>query len=642
MKFKKNSGWVFEELEKKNECLDADSFGGENPEDVEKEREKKDKEINKRFEGTRKNAEKTVGPDFEERAKPHKVEEQFKNRKDLAEAIKQFNDNHIEFKVRRSTQEGYRYVVEYFTTEHTKPEDVLFEKFDLDEDFVDEVLPDAIPEEPIVVSTEPEIELPLPEIKDDEPAQQVKENGIYMSLSSELRDTLSDIENLKSLVVTLADNEDSDIINELNSIIDDRTIHVGMLQGLMEKFDTKVEAEEVPSEEEVIIDEVPEEEIKEESLNEGHSVKTVKKLDDKVYIEQEDKDFYIASDYDRYQRPFKSIEDAERYFNRNKKDIRDDILDEDLTESCSDKELVDKLVAFGTCDSEEEAEKRVARMSPEMKAEMCKSLSRQAQDHLLNDSLKEGHTVNNYKGYELDWNEDLIDPEEGTADFTVYIMKNGKEVATANGFKATREWVDNNGEPEADDHFTDLGRKHRAEADEIGLGYYYDPFAGNFMFAKEEYDENQDKIQQWLDSHAEYGVIKTPAEIYDVDSADGFVYFLTDWGFGEELGEKDEVIVEPKEKHECVKEEKEIDDNPEHGYASIEDYERSQEILDAMMNLRKEEEVEGTALLRAWAIDKTMSDEEFHEKNEKLTKETQEKIEALYNELKGLTDRAKK
>jgi len=656
MKFNKNKGWVFEELERKNECLDANCFGGENPEDVEKEREKKDKEINKRFEGTRKNAEKTVGPDFEEKAKPHKVEEQFKNRKDLAEAIKQFNDNHIEFKVRRSTQEGYRYVVEYFTTEHTKPEEVLFEKFDLDEDFVDEVLPDAIPEEPIVVSTEPE-----EVITAEEPTDEVKENGIYMSLSSELRDTLSDIENLKSLVVTLADNEDSDIINELNSIIDDRTIHVGMLQGLMEKFDTKVEAEEVPSEEEVIIDEVPEEEVKEESLNEGHSVKTVKKLDDKVYIEQEDRDFYIASDYDRYQRPFKSIEDAERYFNRNKKDIRDDILDETLTESCSDKELVDKLVAFGTCDSEEEAEKRVARMSPEMKAEMCKSLSRQAQDHLLNDSLKEGHTVNNYKGYELDWNEDLIDPEEGTADFTVYIMKNGKEVATAKGFKAAREWVDNNGEPEepeevvlGDDHFTERGRKLIADAREIGLIDYYDPFAGNFAFIKQGYDKNQDKIQKWLEDHPEYGVIRGKEQIEgasygdegDEESSDGYIYFLTGWGF-DELGSEEEIVIEPKEKHEGIREalvieEKEIDDNPEHGYASIEDYERSQEILDAMMNLRKEEEVEGTALLRAWAIDKTMSDEEFHEKNEKLTKETQEKIEALYNELKGLTDRAKK
>lgn len=63
--------------------------------------------------------------------------------------------------------------------------------------------------------------------------------------------------------------------------------------------------------------------------------------------------------------------------------------EESLEESCSDKELVDKLVAFGTCDSEEEAEKRVAKMSQEMKDEMCKSLKRQAQDHLLNDSYEE-------------------------------------------------------------------------------------------------------------------------------------------------------------------------------------------------------------------------------------------------------------
>lgn len=60
-----------------------------------------------------------------------------------------------------------------------------------------------------------------------------------------------------------------------------------------------------------------------------------------------------------------------------------------LNESCNDKELVNKLVAFGTCDTKEEAERRVARMSKEMKDKMCKSLSAQAKDHLLNDSLKE-------------------------------------------------------------------------------------------------------------------------------------------------------------------------------------------------------------------------------------------------------------
>ena len=56
-----------------------------------------------------------------------------------------------------------------------------------------------------------------------------------------------------------------------------------------------------------------------------------------------------------------------------------------INESCSDKELVDLLVAHGTCDSEEEAEQRVAKMTNETKAEMCKVLKAKSQDNLIND-----------------------------------------------------------------------------------------------------------------------------------------------------------------------------------------------------------------------------------------------------------------
>lgn len=68
---------------------------------------------------------------------------------------------------------------------------------------------------------------------------------------------------------------------------------------------------------------------------------------------------------------------------------------------------------------------------------------------MLKDSLNEGHQIQKYKGYELDWNDDNVDPEEGTADFSVYIRKNGKEltnkrgsVLTFNGFREARKYVD--------------------------------------------------------------------------------------------------------------------------------------------------------------------------------------------------------
>lgn len=527
MKFKnkQSKGWILEEIEKKkkDECLDANQFGGENPEDVEKQREKNDKEINKRFDGVRKTAKKVVGDDHEEHAKPHKVEEHYANRKDLGTVISKLKEQNIAYTVKRSPKEGFRYVLEYLTTEHKRKEEPLLEKIDLEEDdakegfisgaedlsydelanmeedlweklrqddisprdgtfsnssnrladveltmdidgdwkhdhllaehiveewckehgyviikhtseeigedtgrddyealhkwylvkdtdgkmgdtvntlhqmftpadesleeskkkfalvvngewysthntreeaqkaqerFLDAInndedaqkeygasanveikeideslkegfndkmkqflknngydvdkedvetlekkfqadwtkeyeearkngtfkdekasidalysrvekylnefkglnedLPDAIPEEPIVISTEPE-----PDVVIEEPTEEVKKTGLYNSLSAELRDTLQDIENLKSLTVTFVEEGREDLIDDLNAIIDERTVHSGMLQNLMVKVDGKVEAEETNTDEPI-----EEPEIKEESLNE--------------------------------------------------------------------------------------------------------------------------------------------------------------------------------------------------------------------------------------------------------------------------------------------------------------------------------------------------------------------------------------
>lgn len=294
MKFnKKEKGWILEELEKKNECLDANSFGGENPEEVEKQREEKDKEINKRFDATKKNADKVVGEDHEEKGKPMK--EYLEDKKSLGNLITYLKKEDIHYTIKKSDIDGYRFLVEYLANhnsfayrgikvqflesknnymihfgngelveaqnkheaknlinEKLVEDDVDFEKVELPED---EPLPDAIPDEPIVISTE------VPE--------EVEDNAIYMALSSELRDTLLDIENLKSLVVTVADStDDAEVINSLNSIIDDRTIHSGLLQGLMDKFNTKVETTEEENKDDIEVTLTDEEEVKQESLNE--------------------------------------------------------------------------------------------------------------------------------------------------------------------------------------------------------------------------------------------------------------------------------------------------------------------------------------------------------------------------------------
>ena len=602
MKLKKEEkGWILEELEKKkNECLESKDFGGEDPEEVEKQREEKDKEINKRFEGTKKNAEKVKGEDHEEKGKVH--EQLVKDRKELTTLIKTLKEQNIKYTVKRSLTEDFRYSVSYLkeSLEESKTladtngivtyggsQNDFLKKYGLDKyfewdgcDLVDkktysttiinfgrdgksekallkeieeyypkiykkikkniveekesdegpehgyasvedyersqkildqmmdlrnhedaeeqrlilacykegkldrddcwkqveklhketqekvealfkeltsltdkeikdesltegyeddllfldepvEELPDAIPEEPIVVSTED-----TAEVVDG------ANHGMYLALSQELRDTLQDIENLKSLSVTLVQEvpEDEESVKVLNEIIDERTIHVGLIQSLMDNFDVEVEAsEEVPTEVQA------EEEPVEESLNES--------------------------------------------------------------------------------------------------------------------VLNEGHLVQEYKGYEIDWNEDLLDLENGTVDFTVDILKDGKEVATANNVKEAREWIDKHAEQVDSDwlsNFTDYGKQMIKDAQACGLWSFYDPMAGNFSFSKEQWDENQDKIKKWLEDHPYYGAVREKSEIYkdtgaDFEfSSDGWAYFLTDWGFEDEDGEMGEVLVWPKEQRESL------------------------------------------------------------------------------------------
>ncbi len=73
----------------------------------------------------------------------------------------------------------------------------------------------------------------------EEPSQEDVDNGMYNIISQEMRDTLQDIENLKSIITTLKANDESreDIIEGLETIIDERAVHVGMLQSMLDSFD---------------------------------------------------------------------------------------------------------------------------------------------------------------------------------------------------------------------------------------------------------------------------------------------------------------------------------------------------------------------------------------------------------------------
>lgn len=93
----------------------------------------------------------------------------------------------------------------------------------------EKVLPDAVPEEPIVVPTEPEI------------PQEIENNAISGLLGTEIANVYTNIDALKSIIATIAleSPERQDIIDILNTIIDERTMQIGMLQQAMGLVDNK-------------------------------------------------------------------------------------------------------------------------------------------------------------------------------------------------------------------------------------------------------------------------------------------------------------------------------------------------------------------------------------------------------------------
>lgn len=119
---KKQKTWIEESIEKMGECpspeLDPKCFGGEDPEDVEKEREESLKEMNKRLEPAIKEAEKVKEEDHEEKGKSleESVEETItsydvKDRKELASLLEELHLTTKDVSIKRSVKEGYRYNV---------------------------------------------------------------------------------------------------------------------------------------------------------------------------------------------------------------------------------------------------------------------------------------------------------------------------------------------------------------------------------------------------------------------------------------------------------------------------------------------------------------------------------------------------
>lgn len=89
-----------------------------------------------------------------------------------------------------------------------------------------EVLPDAIPSEPIEVSTEPEV------------SEEERKNALVSTLNNAIMDIYSEMDNLNSILLSF-DNLTEEDKATINNILDDRALHIGMLQSIVSKVDPR-------------------------------------------------------------------------------------------------------------------------------------------------------------------------------------------------------------------------------------------------------------------------------------------------------------------------------------------------------------------------------------------------------------------
>lgn len=179
-------------------------------------------------------------------------------------------------------------------------------------------------------------------------------------------------------------------------------------------------------------------------------------------------------------------------------------------ESCSDKELADRLVANGSCEDEKEAKKRVSRMSKETKDELCKSTERQNKQNLVNDSLKESRwkkTISNHGLHDAISDADY----EGIRKAAIAILKDVEEYLgddsdtydLIDGFENLEDYD----EDECDyllgelydlcdnvDVFINLDRDESLKEDKIDIKYVVSLFGddNHFYVAEEDEDPNNE------------------------------------------------------------------------------------------------------------------------------------------------------
>ena len=103
----------------------------------------------------------------------------------------------------------------------------------------------------------PPVAISTTEIEEPKVDDSIKENAMSSIIANEISSTYNSIDSIKSIIATISSEmpEREDIVAILNQIIDDKTIHVGMLQKAIDLIDGKtnelidngIEAAEVAS-----------------------------------------------------------------------------------------------------------------------------------------------------------------------------------------------------------------------------------------------------------------------------------------------------------------------------------------------------------------------------------------------------------
>lgn len=491
-------------------------------------------------------------------------------------------------------------------------------KLSEDTDLVDDVIETPADAEAVITTAE-------------EPTEEVKNNAIYNIVSTELRDTLSDIENLKGIIANIDDETEhaDEIAETVNTIIDERSVHVGMLETLLEKIDGKP-AETDTTKDEYTSDSDPHSDLVDENLTEAKDRYKIEYWVDEDARDQGFGDIAIET--------FSDLEDAKEYADK----LYSEVASVEVLDTENDDEVV-----YGRYPEEDESlkEDKLNYSYREITSEEKKDLSKLIGKTVLR---KISDNPEGERGTITDITVDKYGDTRLVVDKVFKMYPDEVLIIDFKNKSLKEDW---------DKTFKKIERKYKGkraifthldeyDEEQPGLkereGEPCDIISAEILDA---YDDGGFESCYWNiefdDGEKFTGIPGVALEISETEEKLGEDKKLNYRNFYDRMKIKREQEKKAKAEKEKKTEELDYDDGPEHGYASVYDYESAQKILDQMADLRNKEAEKEHEIINAWAVQKTMSDDEFHKQMKELHETTQAKEDELLKELTSLTDKVK-